>query len=60
MELYLLICSLITETMKLFHGFHFLTTLRAVRDIEDSGKPKSTGTTYYIANIIFLAYIVQE
>lgn len=57
-KLYLLIGSLITKAMKLFHSFHLLTTLWTIRDVEDSSEAKSTCTTNYITNIVLLTDIM--
>lgn len=60
MKLYLLKGSLISKAMKLFHGLHFLASLRSIRDIENCYKSKSTGTSYNISNVILFTDIMKE
>lgn len=55
-----LICTLITEHIELFHDLHFLTAFRSIRYIENFRKSESACASQNVSNIIFLTDIVQE
>jgi hypothetical protein len=56
----MLIRSMITKKIELFHGFHFLTLFRFIRNINNLFQTKCACTSDYVSDIIFLGYVMKE
>lgn len=56
----LLVCTMISKDVKLFHSFHFFAVIRLICDVYDLLKTESTSTTYDVSDVIFLSNIVEK
>lgn len=56
----LFVCSMVAKDVELFHGFHLFAILRFIRNINNLFKAKSTCTTNYVSDIIFLSDVMKE
>jgi len=59
-KLYLLVCSMISKYMELFHCFHFFAVFRFICDINYLFQTKSTCTSYDTSDVILFTNIMKK
>lgn len=59
-KVYLLICTMISKNMELFHGLHLFAIIRFICDVYDLLKTECASTTYDASDVVFLSNIVEE